>query len=158
MTSLTIWLFGDAEGAVRAERELVLLSALDRLPIEDASVVIWSSAASAPHTRDLGNVAHLAPLDPSFWGLLHGCIFAGPLLGHADREPRYLQDVGIGDELIDTLRTELRPGTSAVITVTAGDVETGLAAAVAGGADRARTLHAHLTHDHAHNLHRVFRP
>ncbi|WP_029135525.1 DUF1269 domain-containing protein [Nakamurella lactea] len=163
MTTLTVWRFADVDGALRAEREVAMLSALDRLPINDAWLILWPKTAPSPHTRGAGNIAQLAPLDQSFWGLLHGHVFAAPLLAGDGPESHYLQEVGVDAQLIHLLRAGLRQGSSALLTITDQDVPTELAAQIAGARHhqdrdhyRDRIFHRRLTAEHAGNLRRVF--
>ena len=156
MTNLTVWRFPDLDGGIRAEREAAALSAVDRLPINDAALVLWPAAAPAPHTRTAGNIAHLAPLDEYFWGLLFGLVFAAPLLGRDDIEPSCLEEVGIDAAFTRALRADVGPGASALVAVTHQEIAPDVAEQVAGATGRDRISFTRLSTAHSSNLHRVF--
>lgn len=156
MTALTAWCFADMDGAMVAERELAVLSDLDLLYVDDASLVFWPRTALVPQTRGAGNVVHNRPLGATFWGLLYGLAFAAPLLESADVKPRYLQEVGVDAVLIARMRAGLRPGTSGLLTVTDGPVGPDVSQRLAGSGAVTTVFDVSLTHEHAANLRRVF--
>lgn len=66
-------------------------------------------------------------LSGTFWGMLFGLIFFVPLLGAAlgaigGAIGGSLSDVGIDDEFIDSVREEVKPGTSALFLLTSDAV------------------------------------
>lgn len=153
MTTLSTWCFERLDGAMRAERELAALSELGRLTVDDASLVFWPRTAEAPQMRAAGNVAQGRPLGPTFWGLLHGLVFAAPLLGCSDTGLRYLGRVGVDARFIARLRSDLGRGSSALLTVTHLPVPPEVAGRLG---DNGPSFQSQLSDQHEANLRRVF--
>ncbi len=114
--------FSDAAAAGRAAVALSDMLHQRLLDIDDAAIVSWSIDRKRPTTRQLHDVPRDAPLEPSFWGLLFGLLFFVPVFGIAldaatGTLGASLADVGIDDEFIDSVRSEVQPGTSALFVV-----------------------------------------
>ena len=128
MTTLTVWKFPDAEGADRGEATLEQFQQEGLITIHDAAVVSWPPGAKKPKTRQLNDLAGTRALAGSFWGLLLGFIFFVPLLGAAVGAATgalagSMRDVGIDDDFIDSVRSEVQPGTSALFVMTSDAVQ-----------------------------------
>ncbi len=119
VATLTVWKFATPEGADAAEATLESLAKQELIKIEDAATVSWGPGKKKPKTRQLHNLAGLGALDGAFWGLLFGLIFFVPLLGAAVGAAAgalggSMADVGIDDDLIKNVRSQVTPGTSAL--------------------------------------------
>jgi uncharacterized membrane protein len=119
MTSLTVWTFPTAEGAENALGLLEQLKKQQLISISDAAYVTWPEGRKKPKTKDLGSLTGAGALGGGFWGLLFGLIFLVPLLGMAvgaaiGALTGSLAHVGIDEQFIDTVRAQVRPGTSAL--------------------------------------------
>ena len=127
MATLTVWKFEDAGGAARAEHTLEMLQKQELITVHDAAIVSWAQGARKPKTRQLSSLTGIGALSGSFWGLLFGLIFFVPLLGMAIGAGMgalggALSDVGIDDDFITSIRSEVTPGTSALFVMTSGVV------------------------------------
>ena len=119
MATLTIWRFSTADGAVRAADTLAELAKQQLITVHDAAVVSWEEDKRKPKTRQLHSLAGRGALGGAFWGMLFGLIFFVPLLGAAIGAAAgalggAMSDVGIDDKLIQRIRDEITPGTSAL--------------------------------------------
>jgi uncharacterized membrane protein len=127
VATLTVWKFDDPSGAERAITTLEQLAKQDLIKVHDAAVVEWELDRKKPKTRQLNNLTGAGALTGSFWGLLFGLIFFVPLLGMAIGAATgalagSLTDVGIDDDLIETVRKQVQPGTSALFVMTSDAV------------------------------------
>jgi uncharacterized membrane protein len=127
MATLTVWKFPTALGAEQAEHTLEQLSKQELIKIHDAAIVSFPEGAKKPKTRQLRSLTGGGALGGSFWGLLFGLIFFVPLLGLAVGAAMgalagSLTDVGIDDDFIKTMRTEITPGTSALFVLSSDAV------------------------------------
>jgi uncharacterized membrane protein len=127
MATLTVWKFHTPEGAERATETLAELQKQDLIKVHDAAVVTWPEGKKKPKTRQLANLAGAGALGGAFWGLLFGLLFFVPLLGMAVGAAMgalsgSLTDVGINDEFIETVRSKVTPGTSALFVMTSDAV------------------------------------
>lgn len=127
MTTLTVWRFADDDGADRAVEVLERLSKQELITVVDAAVVSWPNGKKAPKTRQLHSLTGAGALGGAFWGLLFGMLFFVPILGMAVGAATgaiggSLTDVGIDDDFIESLRSRIQPGTSALFVMTSGAV------------------------------------
>jgi uncharacterized membrane protein len=116
---LSVWRFDTAAGAELAVETLEDLSKEGLIKIHDAATVSWPAGAKKPKTRQLSNLTGAGALGGAFWGLLFGLLFFVPLLGMAIGAAAgaltgSLADVGINDEFIKKIRSEVTPGSSAL--------------------------------------------
>jgi uncharacterized membrane protein len=123
MATLSVWRFDDPAGAAQAIGTLEDLQRQELIDIEDVAVVSWPADKKRPKTKQLHNLTGKAALSGSFWGLLFGLLFFVPLFGMAvgaaiGALSGSLADVGIDDEFIASLRSEVQPGTSALFVMT----------------------------------------
>jgi uncharacterized membrane protein len=127
MATLTVWRFPTAEGAEGAEYTLDQLQKQELIQVHDAAIVTYPIGAKKPKTRELNSLTGAAALGGAFWGLLFGLIFFVPLLGVAigaglGALAGSMTDVGIDDDFIETVRTQITPGTSALFALTSDAV------------------------------------
>jgi uncharacterized membrane protein len=119
MTTLTVWRFNKPDGADRAADILATLAKDNLITVHDAATVSWPEDSKKPKTRQLHHVAGTSALGGAFWGMLFGLLFFVPLLGAAvgaavGALTGMMADVGISDDLIQRLRKDIVPGTSAL--------------------------------------------
>ncbi|MFB9924215.1 DUF1269 domain-containing protein [Amycolatopsis halotolerans] len=119
MATLTVWRFPTVDGADNALDLLQRLQKQQLISITDAARVSWPDGRKKPKTKELGSLAGAGALGGTFWGLLFGLIFLVPLLGAAvgaaiGALTGSLRHVGIDEEFVDTVRTQVTPGTSAL--------------------------------------------
>ncbi|QJW35004.1 DUF1269 domain-containing protein [Cellulosimicrobium protaetiae] len=127
MATLTVWKFDTPEGAQRAEDALLALQKQELIQVQDAAVVSWEEGKKKPRTRQGNSTTAVGALGGTFWGLLFGLLFFVPLLGAAIGAASgaiagALTDVGIDDDFIDSVRSKVTPGTSALFVLTSGAV------------------------------------
>ena len=127
MATLTVWKFDSAGGAQDAIALLQRLQKEELIRINDAAYVYWPEGKKKPKTEQLHDLTGGGALGGSFWGLLFGLIFFVPLLGMAVGAAMgalsgSLADVGINDDFIREVRTNVTPGTSALFVMTTAAV------------------------------------
>jgi uncharacterized membrane protein len=159
MATLSVWKFDDPAGATRSIGTLEDLQRQELIAIQDAAVVSWPADKKRPKTKQLHNLTGEAALSGSFWGLLFGLLFFVPLFGLAvgaaiGALSGSLADVGIDDEFIASLRSELQPGTSALFVMTSDAVRDKVREAFAG--QQATLLHTNLSHEEEARLREYF--
>jgi uncharacterized membrane protein len=119
MASLTVWGFSDAGSAERVRDKVVALQKQELITIHDAVVVTWPADQKKPKTKQALSTAAVGASGGAFWGLLFGIIFFVPFFGMAIGAAMgaltgSLNDFGINDEFIKSVRDEVTPGTSAL--------------------------------------------
>lgn len=127
MTTLTVLKFDTPDGA---EQQLSILQGLQKqelITVVDAALVTWEANKKKPKTRQLHNMAGAGALSGTFWGMLFGLLFFVPFLGAAigagmGALAGSMTDVGIDDNFIKQVRSEVSPGTSALFLLTTGAV------------------------------------
>jgi uncharacterized membrane protein len=124
---LSVWRFETADGAERASETIEDLSKEGLIRVHDAATVTWPTGAKKPKTRQLSNLTGAGALGGAFWGLLFGLLFFAPLLGMAIGAAAgafsgSLADVGINNDFIAKVRSEVTPGTSALFLLTSDAV------------------------------------
>jgi uncharacterized membrane protein len=159
MATLTAWKFPTPEGADQALATLEQLQKQELIQVLDAAVVTWPADKKRPKTRQLHNLAGGGALGGSFWGLLFGLIFFVPLLGMvigaaSGALAGSLSDVGIDDDFINDVRSQVTPGTSALFGLTANAVTDKVAEAFRGS--HAELLHTNLSSEQESALREVF--
>jgi uncharacterized membrane protein len=125
--TLTVWKFRTSEGAGQAVQTLKSLQQQGVINLLDAAIVTWPANKKKPKTEQLNDLNRAGALTGSFWGLLFGLIFFVPILGLAIGAgmgvlAASMADVGISDEFIKRVRSEVTPGTSALFVYTSGAV------------------------------------
>ncbi|MFG2949356.1 DUF1269 domain-containing protein [Streptomyces adustus] len=159
MATLTVWKFDSFDRADKAEDALLRLQKQELIKVVDAAVVSWPEGAKKPKTRQLRNLTGVGALSGTFWGMLFGLIFFVPLLGAAIGAAAgalggSLADVGIDDDLIDTVKAEVTPGTSALFLLTQDAVVDRVKAELPGG--HAQLIRSNLSGEQEAKLREVF--
>jgi uncharacterized membrane protein len=127
MATLTVWKFDTPDGASDAEKILEKLGKQDVITIHDAATVSWPPDRKRPKTKQSANLTGAGALGGSFWGLLFGLLFFVPFLGMAIGAAAgalggALADVGIDDSFLDSVRSQITPGTSALFVMSSDAV------------------------------------
>jgi uncharacterized membrane protein len=127
MATLTVWKFNDAYGAERAVEKLQQLQKQGLIQVHDAAMVSWPEDKKKPRTRHLEDLTGAGALGGAFWGLLFGLIFFVPVIGLAVGAATgaiagSLSNVGIDKDFIESVRTRVTPGTSALFVLTSDAV------------------------------------
>ena len=129
MPSLTVWRYSTPLGVDAGELRLKSLQERGLLTVHDAAAVIWMPGAEAPKIRRLRHDTSKAAVGGSIVGGVIGLVVLGPLAGAAAGAAvgavrQRLRSVGIGDDVVEQIRQELRPGTSALLVLSSNaDVE-----------------------------------
>ena len=157
--TLTVWKFDDPGGAARAVDTLENLQKQELIQIHDAATVSWPADKKRPKTKQLTSLTGAGALSGSFWGLLFGLLFFVPLFGMAvgaaiGALSGSLADVGIDDEFIASVRSEVQPGTSALFVMTSDAVRDKVRDAFAG--EKPTLLHTNLSNDEEARLRDYF--
>ena len=123
MTTFTVWKFEEPDGASRAEGILRTAEADGLIKVIDRALVSWPVGAKRPTTKHVDEDVRRGAGWGSFWGLLFGALFFAPLLGAAAGAgigalAKAMEKVGITKEQMDTLRWQIKEGTSALFVVT----------------------------------------
>jgi uncharacterized membrane protein len=137
MATLTVWKFESATGAEEAVGVLEGLAKQELLTIHDAATVTWATGKKKPKIHQLNNLAGAGAMGGAFWGLLFGLLFFVPLLGMAVGAAAgalggSMADVGIDDDFIQSVKSQVTPGTSALFVMTSGVVADKVHEAFAG--------------------------
>jgi uncharacterized membrane protein len=159
MATLTVWKFPEESGAEDAVNTLEQLQREQLIKVHDAAVVSWPAEKNKPRTRQLHNLTGAGALGGAFWGLLFGLIFFVPLFGLAIGAAAgaiggAFTDVGIDDDFIKRVRSQVTPGSSALFALTSDAVIDRVQAAFAGS--KAELLETNLSHDDEAKLREVF--
>jgi len=127
MATLTALKFNSPDGA---DQMLGLLGDLQRqnlIEVQDGAVVTWPTGKKGPKTHQLHNLAGAGALGGAFWGMLFGLLFFVPILGLAVGAAMgaltgSMSDVGIDDNFIKSVRSQVTEGTSALFLLTSNAV------------------------------------
>ncbi len=128
MATLTVLKFPTADGAEKMISILDDLQKQELIKIQDAAVVSWKEGKKKPKTRQLYDLQALGALDGAFWGMLFGIIFFVPIFGMAIGAAMgalsgSFKDIGINDDFIEKIRTQVTEGTSALFLLSTDAVE-----------------------------------
>ena len=123
MTAFTVWKFDTPGGAEDAAKLLERESGEGMLKILDHAVVSWPHGARRPTTKHSHDSVLHGGGWGAFWGLLFGTLFLMPLIGAAAGAAigalaKATEGVGITKEQLETIRTQITEGTSALFLVT----------------------------------------
>jgi len=137
MATLTALKFPTADGADTMLRTIRSLQKQQRITIHDAAILTWPAGKKKPKTRQLHNLAGAGALTGAFWGMLFGLLFFIPFLGLAIGAGMgalfgALADIGIDDDFIKQVRSQVTEGTSALFLMTSGAVAERVREAVKG--------------------------
>src|SRR4051812_37681129 len=123
MTAFTVWKFDSPDGAEHAAKVIKQAEAEKLLKLHDHAVVSWPEGASRPDTHHGHDDQWHGSAWGAFWGVLLGALFFVPVLGAAAGAgagalAKSMQGVGIDKQQLDTIRTQVTEGTSALFLVT----------------------------------------
>lgn len=125
--TLTVWKFDSPDGADKAEATLLELQKEALISVHDAATVSWPADKKSPKTRQLNSLTGAGAAWGGMWGLLFGLIFFVPILGLAigaglGALSASMADVGIDDNFIKQVRSQVTPGTSALFVLSSDAV------------------------------------
>ena len=128
MATLTVLKFPTADGADKMLGTIQSLQKQQVITIQDAAIVTWEQGKKKPKTRQLQSLTGSGALFGAFWGMLFGLLFFVPILGLAVGAGMgalmgSFADVGIDDNFIKQVRSQVTEGTSALFLMTSGAVE-----------------------------------
>ena len=137
MATLTVLKFPTADGADTMLGTIQSLQKQQLITIHDAAIVTWPAGKKKPKTRQLNNLAGVGAVQGAFWGMLFGLLFFIPFLGLAigagmGALMASFADVGIDDNFIKQVRSQVTEGTSALFLLTVGGVVDRVREAVKG--------------------------
>lgn len=125
MTAFTVWKFDDPDAAAKAAGSLKGAAADGVVTVLDHAVVTWPVGASRPSTDHGHDEAWRGGAWGALWGILAGSLFLVPVVGGVvgaavGAISKATQDAGITREQLETIRTQITEGTSALFAVTEG--------------------------------------
>ena len=128
MATLTVLKFETADGAAKALDVIKDLSKQKLINLHDAAIVTWPEGKKKPKTEQLHDLTGTGALSGAFWGMLFGLIFFVPIIGLAIGAAMgaltgSMTDIGIDDKFIQTIRSKVTEGTSALFLMTSDAVE-----------------------------------
>ena len=137
MATLTVLKFPTASGADEMLSVLEGLQKQQLITIQDAAIVTWATGKKKPKTRQLNSLTGFGALQGAFWGMLFGLLFFIPILGLAvgagmGALAGSFADVGIDDNFIKEVRSQVTEGTSALFLLSSGGVVDRIKGAVQG--------------------------
>ena len=161
MATLSAWLFDNPNGAAQAESLLLDLQKQRVLVVQDAATVSWPEGARKPKTRELTSTGWAGAGMGGMWGLLFGLIFFVPLLGVAigagiGALMGHFADYGIDKDFIDSVKTKVVPGTSALFLMTSNANTEKVAEEVKKAGLKAELIQSNLSDEQAEQLRHTF--
>jgi len=129
MTAFTVWKFETPEGAEHAAEVLEQAASEDLVKVIDHAVVSWPAGAARPTTAHSHDAVRRGAGWGALWGLLAGALFLVPVVGGVAGAAigaigKATEGTGITREQLETIRTEVTEGTSALFVVTEeGDLD-----------------------------------
>jgi uncharacterized membrane protein len=129
MTAFTVWKFDSPDGAERAASTLKRSESEGLVKLLDHAVVSWPVGASRPSTTHGNEEKWRGTGWGAFWGLLVGALFFVPVIGGVAGAAigaisKATEGTGITKDQLETIRTEVVEGTSALFAVTdEGDLD-----------------------------------
>ncbi len=126
--ALTVTKFKTPEGAEGMLEAIKDMQTRSLITLIDAAIVTWPEGKKKPRTRQLYNLTGAGTVNGAFWGMLFGILFFVPLFGVAIGAAMgalsgSLADIGIDDNFIKRVRSEVTEGTSALFLLTTNAVE-----------------------------------
>src|SRR6266550_7417348 len=127
MANLIVLKFPTAEGAETMLSTLENQQKQQLIQVQDAAIVSWPAGAKKPKTRQLSNMTAAGALGGAFWGMLFGLLFFVPFFGLAVGAAMgalagHFAHYGIDDDFINSVRSKITPGTSALFLLASGAV------------------------------------
>jgi uncharacterized membrane protein len=137
MATLTALRFPTAQGAETLLTTLETLQKQQLIQVEDGAIVTWPAEAKKPKTKQLHNLTGVGAMGGAFWGMLFGLLFFVPFFGLAIGAAMgalagHFSHYGIDEDFINSVRSKITPGISALFLLTSGAVVDRVAAAVKG--------------------------
>jgi uncharacterized membrane protein len=129
MAAFTVWKFEDPAGAQHAAEKLRDCEREGLIKILDYAVVTWPEGASKPETDRHNQEVRRGTGWGALWGVLLGALFFVPVIGGVAGAAigaiaKMTQDAGISKDQLETIRTQVTPGSSALFVVTdEGDLD-----------------------------------
>jgi uncharacterized membrane protein len=128
MATLTALKFNSPGGAEATLTKIQDLAKQHLITLQDAAIVTWPAGKKKPKTKQLTGMTGLGALEGAFWGMLFGLIFFIPFLGAAIGAGMgalvgHFTDIGIDDDFIKQVRSQVTEGTSALFLLTSGATE-----------------------------------
>ena len=125
MAAFTVWKFDGPNGAERAAETLKQCQRDGIVTIVDHAVVTWPEGADKPTTHQGHEERWHASGWGALWGVLIGALFFVPVIGGVvgagiGALSKLTASAGITKQQLETIRTQLTPGTSALFVVTEG--------------------------------------
>ena len=123
MTTFTVWKFDDADGAERAAGMLRDAQAKGLVKIDDRMIVSWPAGASQPTIKHGHEETWRGTAWGSVWGIVIGTLFFVPVVGGLAGAAigalaKATERAGISKEQLESIRSEITEGTSALFLVT----------------------------------------
>lgn len=128
MATISALRFGTPHGAEDALQTVQTLARDHLIELHDAAIVSWKPGKKRAKTKQLHNLAGRGAVGGTFWGMLIGWIFLMPLEGAAIGAASgafagKLTDIGINDDFIRKVKSQVTEGTSCLFLMTAGATE-----------------------------------
>jgi len=129
MTAFTVWKFDGPDGAEHAASVLKECERKGWIKVLDHAVVSWPEGEPQPRTKQSHDENWRGTGWGAFWGVLAGSLFLVPVVGGVagaaiGAYSKMTQDAGITKEQLETIRTKVTPGSSALFVVTEeGDLD-----------------------------------
>src|SRR5690606_31756600 len=119
MATLAVLKFDSPTAAQQTLQAIQQLGKQELVTLQDAAIVTWPEGKKKPKTEQLHSLGGLGALNGAFWGFLFGLIFFIPILGMAIGAAMgalsgKFTDIGISDDFIKQVQSEVTPGTSAL--------------------------------------------
>ncbi len=129
MAAFTVWKFDGPNGAAQAAETLKQCQRDGIVKIIDHAVVSWPEGEKKPVTHEGHEERWHASGWGALWGVLIGALFFVPVIGGVvgagiGALSKMTASAGISKEQLETIRTQVTPGTSALFVVTEeGDLD-----------------------------------
>ena len=129
MAAFTVWKFEDPAGAQHAAEKLRDSEREQLIKILDYAVVTWPEGDKKPTTHEGHEERWHSSGWGALWGVLIGALFFVPVIGGVvgagiGALSKMTAGAGISKEQLETIRTQVTPGTSALFVVTEeGDLD-----------------------------------
>lgn len=136
MVKLTIWMFPAPYSAEAVVTRLQALSASELIRLDDAALVSWPRGRHTPCLKPLAELPRRWMLDDAFWGIVAGALFHPERLksGTAGESVigEALASLGLGAEVLDSIRGLVVEGTSALLLLVETEVARRIGTALDG--------------------------
>jgi len=126
-SALVVLKFPTADGAQNMLARVESLQKQQLITVNDGAIITWPAGASKPKTKQLTSMTGVGALGGAFWGLLFGLLFFVPFFGLAVGAAMgalagHFAHYGIDEDFINSVRSKVTPGTSALFLLTSGAV------------------------------------